>query len=146
MLNKNGKQFYRPLTRKTSENGKLKTIEGTNYNAPPSNNDFRFYEVRVGSGTTEPTMDDVDLEAYVSSLTKISNTEKYPSDYDANYIASYTTSFKNNTDVDVTISEIGVFYAYQYSGVSNICMVAREVISPVTIAPQKTYTFSMTIG
>ena len=51
-------------------------------------------------------------------------------------------TYKNSTNNPITVSEIGWMTSYD----GNTYLLARNVIDPVTIEPEKTYTFSLQIG
>ena len=106
--------------------------------------------VAVGSGTTNPTADDYCLEQVVNSLTVLSSTNSgnRTASYEDNYMHSCSRTYKNNTNSPITISEIGAITPFKnYSGGNmGTFLFAREVITPVTIQPGATYTFSITVG
>lgn len=96
-----------------------------------------------GSGTTEPTADDYTLESPISTLTGSSAT--------CGKTASgkqYTQVVTNETNEDVTITELGLFVlvnaTYNYATVMNSSiMLYREVLdAPVTLEPGQTATFT----
>ena len=59
---------------------------------------------------------------------------------------SIQTTYKNNTNENITIREIGIATG-NYSDLDDYkLLIVREVLdSPVVIKPQKSYTFSITI-
>ena len=101
----------------------------------------------VGSGTTEPTVNDFRLESPVSSLSVVtsSNSGNRAISYDDNFIYTLSKTFRNNTENPITITELGA-YSQELPNSGGVIMYAREVISPVTIQPGATYSFSITIG
>lgn len=101
----------------------------------------------VGSGTTEPTVNDIKMEALVSSLSVVtsSNSGNRAISYDDNFIYTLSKTFRNNTANPITITELGA-YSQELPNNLGVIMYAREVISPVTIQPGATYSFSITIG
>lgn len=100
----------------------------------------------VGSGTTEPTVNDLAMESFVSSLSVVteSNSGNRSISYDDNFMYTLSKTFKNNTNSPVTITELGA-YSQTLPSFGTL-MYAREVISPVTIQPGSIYTFSITVG
>lgn len=97
-----------------------------------------------GSGTTEPTADDYTLESPISTLTGSSAT--------CGKTASgkqYTQVVTNETNEDVTITELGLFVlvhiAYnEASAMKSSIMLYHEVLdTPVTLAPGQTATFTV---
>lgn len=102
----------------------------------------------VGSGTTAPTSADYVMESEISSLTVVSSSNsgnRSPISYAQDYIHSCSKTYKNSTANPITVSEVGIYI----SNVNNIgtFLIAREVLeTPVTIAPGKTYSFSMVVA
>lgn len=144
MINKNGKALLKINNSNSRVVGNYKIADGTEITLGGSSI-FGNIALYVGSGTTEATIDDYNLESEDSDLSVISKSgtdDSSNADYNQNYIASYSGTFKNNTENDITISEIGIMATTSWGKI----LFAREVIEPVVIAPQKTYTFSMTIG
>ena len=101
----------------------------------------------IGTGTTTPTEDDYKLESAVAlaspfgSCTHTDNT------------TSVVRAFTNDTEEDVTITEIGL-YAFMssqssssYSGYWRYpVLVGRKILdAPVTIEPNETYTFTYNV-
>lgn len=110
----------------------------------------RFY---VGSGTTEPTVNDYSMENEITNLTLDSlvttpNNTDLAVDYDNDYIVKYIATYTNNTDSPITVSELGAGFYYNYNSGRRLVdmIIAREVIEPVTIPVGATRTFTITIG
>lgn len=157
MITYNGKAL---LTRFNGSNGsiKCKNTEGTlsliaidTYASKIIGNTDT--KIVLGSGTTTPTKSDYIIETEINtldSLNRINNQINHPNeeygDYDT--IFSMTETFKNNTNSNITVNEIAV-YTYWSSanwGDNKYYMIYREVLdNPVTIEPDKTYAFSVTI-
>lgn len=108
----------------------------------------------LGSGTTEPAKDDYTLEApYAYSeggLHVVSIIESYKENYNTNRV--FTITVKNNSNEDITVSEIGWFLAWCTDGTTGATpsayfknLMAREVIEPVTIHPGEVRAFTMSI-
>ena len=109
----------------------------------------------LGSGMTAPTKDNYTLEApytYASDgLHVVSMAKSYKETYTTNRV--YTITVKNNSNEDITISEIGWFLAWCTDGTTGSTLsayfrnlMAREVFEPVTLQPGETRPFTMTIG
>ena len=141
MLNSQGKFFM-----VSTDTSPLKNINGGNTGSFSMSSFKGNQKLVVGSGTTAPTIQDYAIESPVS-LDLISNTFSIAPSTSSNYMETIQSTFKNNGNTDVTVSEVGLYVDGngEWSG-THTAMVAREVIPPVTIAPGKTYTFSMTIG
>lgn len=106
------------------------------------NTDIAF--LSYGSGTTEPTADDYTLESPISTLTGSSAT--------CGKTASgkqYTQVVTNETNEDITITELGLFVlvnvAYsEASAMKSSVMLYHEVFDiPITIEPGQTATFTV---
>jgi hypothetical protein len=108
----------------------------------------------LGSGTTVPTKDDYTLEVpytYASDgLHVVSMAKSYKETYTTNRV--YTITVKNNSNEDITVSEIGWFLAWCTDGTTGATpsayfknLMAREVFEPVTIKPGETRAFTMSI-
>lgn len=107
-------------------------------------------KIELGSGTTAPTANDLDLEFNITNqLTRISSTDTNATSRDdrtwaKNIISSYSSTFKNNTVNPITVNEIGL--KTQLDGY-NTFLLAREVLDePKVIEPGKSCTFTITIG
>ena len=103
------------------------------------------FKVICGTGSTAPTVNDIALVDMLTkdTLTEISSdaTQK-PRSYVDNFIASYTTTWQNNTGADIVIRELGVIFA----AAGRDYLIARQLIEPTTLRAGKTYTLTMTIG
>lgn len=156
-------------------------ISSGNYNISGSSSDTSTastntveYMVLVGSGTTEPTVEDYILEQRIGlttgatieegKLRLITATKRAMEVNNANHTAKilYQTTYLNPTNSPITVSEVGLG-AYTYSatpsslavwdtagtatGSKNIhYLYTRDVLSsPVTIQPNETYTFDVTL-
>ena len=143
MLNKNGKIFFRNYT--ASGDRAFKTVSGGDP-ITCATSVTGCYGVWVGSGDSDVTMDDYNLESKIETLTEVSQSQDYGDTYNDNYLGIYAGTFKNNTANDITVKEIGVFYYNNYTTNPNPFMIARQVISPVVLQPGDTYTFTVTVG
>lgn len=124
------------------------------YNSEESN----YFGVLVGTGTTEPSYMDYILEnedtnlTYIGShSTDIYNVDEAATDDDYRKLStlkSVSSTFRNDTDSDIVISEIGLFFAYNRSLKSDDAfLVAREVLeNPITVKPHTIESFTMVMG
>lgn len=147
MLTKNGKYvFGTTFTLNTGANVILKTLQGTIDSNPKSSlyNNMKLY---VGNGTTIPTVDDYNMESKITTLTELGHNRTAPSGISDNFMLTASTTFKNNTNEAITVSELGFITGYndQYPD-SGSFLLAHELIEPVTIQPNETYAFTMIIG
>lgn len=97
-----------------------------------------------GSGTTDPTTDDYTLESPISTLTGSSaSCGKTASG------KQYTQVVTNETNEDITITELGLFVLVHINSISELAMrssvmLYREVLdTPVTLEPGQTATFTV---
>ena len=148
MLTRNGKallfvnkQYNRASIALVATDGTIQTFSASAsdyYNKIYANN-----KLVVGTDSGEPTVDDSNM-IIDSNLTVVSrsNTTNNSASYANNYILSCTATFKNSTNNPITIRQVGIVTDSN----SYIFLMAKEKISSVTIQPQHTYTFSLTIG
>lgn len=117
---------------------------------------YAYNNLRVGTGTTEPTADDYCLEAEISALTLVSSSTSggYANDNlsEGNSAKTIVATYINSTTEAITISEVGYFieYANSYNldgsnETRRNFLMAREVIDPVEIGVGETYTFTFVI-
>lgn len=117
---------------------------------------YAYNDLRVGTGTTEPTADDYSLESETTALTLVSasTTGSYTNDNisEGNSAKTIVATYVNNTEEAVTISEVGYFIehadSYNLDGTNKTSrnfLMAREVIDPVEIGVGETYTFTFVI-
>ena len=99
--------------------------------------------VAVGSGETEPTIDDYALETpLMSTLTRVSMEWQWGSWNTDNKLGWVSTLWRNNTSAPVTVKEIALYMQGQYNDTSNTFCIARSVLeTPVTIGVGDTYNF-----
>lgn len=143
MLNRNGKIFFRKFNDAV---GSLYMKNTSGDSIQYATNNVGCYGIRLGTGDAEVSADDYNLESQTNELTEVSQAQTYGDEWTDNYMASYVGVFKNNTDHDVNIKEVGVFYYDTYYTNPNPYMIARQVISTKTVHPGETYAFSMMIG
>lgn len=104
---------------------------------------------RVGTGKSAETVDDYKLDTDVSEnfeLIGISNDT-------INYGRAFTCLFKNISNTDITINEIGLFMKMygkdypQYFNNSVCCLLARTVLeTPITIKSGETQALNYTLN
>lgn len=106
--------------------------------------------VYIGSGSDPATADDTEL-TLISTLTLIGEEAiegtSTGRSYEDRQISAYTATYRNDTDSNVIVSEVGV--AIRFTGMNyqnEYALLSRDVINPVTIAPGKTYAFSVVWG
>jgi hypothetical protein len=86
-------------------------------------------------------MTDIDAGLTVLNRTR----EGSNGDYHQDYIGIFNTTYRNDTENDIVISEVGIIGSKD-SGTDAV-LIARDVLAtPVTIAPGEAYTFAMYIG
>ena len=107
-----------------------------------------YLRILLGSGTTAPTVDDYDLDNYISTLSVISNSyNNIQPSYNDNLIASAGTIVRNNTNQDITITEVGLCSTHNSSDPDMYILYAREVLeTAVVLHPGDTYSFAMQLG
>lgn len=101
-----------------------------------------------GSGTTAPTIDDIDLENRIKSGLSIScgglNVGKVA---DGQYCAWAAHTVTNTSEEEITISEIGILTNFVTSNTANAAILMERTVldEPVTIAPgeQKIITYKI---
>lgn len=159
MLTKNGKNMLlQAAVDNTSFQADLKTTSGTLTSTSAINNIFSATNFKantgvfssqcvyctVGNGTTEASESDYCMESEISSLTNDSfvatkDLMKKDSVF-GNEKLSYRVSYTNNTTENVTISELGMYYAISET---SIILWYHKTFEPITLAPNETYTFAV---
>ena len=150
MLTRNGKEVIGRLDYTAFR--LIRVYDGTeSVNYFSSSGWLNHYCMVVGSGTTFPTVNDYQLDNEITSLTKLGETKSQGGYYGSNFILTFQATYKNNTDSNITINEVGVcINGNETGGTSDAnadnALILREVLNtPVIIQPQKTYTFSITV-
>lgn len=159
MLTKNGKLFFgiggQAATSISGKSAICSTETGVPAYCATKQTNLRIYP---GTGSAIPTADDYNLQYSDSSLTLVGATHIYSSAYNDNFVLQATSTWRNNTSGPVTIAELGFFVAAfqnndsthpltdNFTTASYAMMIARELITPVTIEPGETYAFTMVIG
>ena len=162
MLTANGKALCKINNSPTKPNSMIvKAIDGNNVTIQNSGEYIygalmSSLKLRVGSNTIPVT--DMDYQFNNGNLNDLgltvlqttgTNDNSSPS-YTQNYIAIFSRTFRNDTENDITVSEIGIIGQGDLESSTLIAdrfiLIARDVIDPVTIAPGEAYTFTMYIG
>lgn len=106
-----------------------------------------------GTGTTPPTLDDYKMESVITSGFTVLSSALIQSQEDGKYIHDRVYSLKNNTENDMTISEIGLFSrvlngSSTSAGYKYVLMFRTVLDNPVTIPPgvAKVVTLRMTFN
>lgn len=97
--------------------------------------------LRIGTGTTEPSFDDYELEQIIDAAPK-SITAARKTSYENSY-EIVTATFLNETDTDWVVTEVGEYLATDMSNETKALLLAREVFDPVTVKPGQTFSVSM---
>ena len=126
------------------------TTEGTQTKVVPisntSTNPSGSYQAFVyGCGTTKESEYDYMLENRLTSLTinSFSMTKNYVTDISVeNVNFAYRAVVSNNTDENITISEIGIVRGVPDTP-SSCVLLYRKTFEPITLAPNDTYTFAI---
>lgn len=144
MLNKNGKLFLRPFTSEETKTS-LDFVDDYNNSRNLSKSYLEFKQVVPGTGTGALSVDDYKVYTYgTSDLTLISSDMTINDTYADNFIATFSSTYKNNGSSAVTITELGVFFSHTTTPQCDM-MISRDIINK-TIEPGETYTFTVTIG
>jgi hypothetical protein len=157
MLTKNGKLFFGYGSDYSGGNGNYKLPNGST--GTLSTDTYTRGIIDIGSGTTTPTSSDYCMENENTTLTYLSDVSDAPigGQYDKNYIYSCTTTYKNNTNNPITVTELGLYRTSsgnrasvpieESTPIENMgVLIAREVIDPVIINPSEVKSFTMVIG
>ena len=152
MLNVNGKALLKITNSQTHSDTTLKTSTGESVgNNTVIHETLGSLALYVGNDNTAPTADDYTMDTTNLGLTVVNTTgtnNSTPGSYTQNYIAIFNRTFKNDTNADITVSEVGIIGSGRgpYSSEKTF-LIARDVLStPVTIAPGDAYTFTMYIS
>lgn len=106
--------------------------------------------IYTGSGTTEPTADDYNLESPYTDVKMVSLTGSSVSTdvHTVPSYKSYTATLSNAAEENRTISEVGLMISFpsSVSGSKAKLLMAREVLdNPITLEPGDTVTFTFRI-
>ena len=114
-------------------NGNVGNNSTYNYNG-----NMNSLRLGLGSGTTPPTFNDYMIEAPLNMSTLKLTAQAHTA---SNYKVTLTATIQNVGDTDFTFSEI-LLLGYN-SGV--LIALTRDVISPVTVEPNKSKTITVVI-
>ena len=133
------------------DEGDVQTFFNSGGNVQYYNELLDGMHIVVGSGNTTPTSSDKAMDSEVTDLTVLSTTGTNNNDnasYEQDYIAIFSRTYRNDTESDIVISEVGIQHYGHASNSAPLAnfLIARDVISPVTIKPGEAYTFTMYIG
>lgn len=157
MLTNNGRLFLLPTSQSCTK--KFKAINGADTVGSDNSNKSAFNNVTyggsllLGDGTTAPTKNDYALEhalensLAVSIISKsnpiISTAQVYSDVPSLLYVTALVT---NETEEDVTISEIGMITSITSSDTSKILLTRTVLTEPITMESGKTYQITVAIN
>lgn len=150
MLNKNGKLMTRIYSNDLSTMSSVTIRDTTNAVASVGSGYTEFLRVAVGSNDTDVSTDDykvTDANNDNLGLTLLSSNASYNHTYADDYVATFTSVYKNNTANDITIKEVGVYMHHTSSPQVDV-MISRDAGASVrrVVTPGETATVSVTIG
>ncbi|MEE3415906.1 MAG: hypothetical protein VZR53_11120 [Prevotella sp.] len=102
--------------------------------------------IRVGTGTTEATEDNYKLENYATGLTCESVVTAIGGNYSKK---TYTATFSNTTDADISVTEIGFFtncYYYTTNQNDNFLLDRIVLDTPITIPAGESKAITYELG
>jgi hypothetical protein len=152
MLLANGKACRRITNNGGINSVTMKDMDGVDvtYNPAYFSTFCSSLQLYVGTGKDEPTVNDysiTDIDAGLTTVIYTGTNNTANASYTENYIGVFTKTYRNDTDEDVTVSEVAIMGYGEYPGnIRRKAIIARDVISPVTIKPGEAYTFTMYIG
>lgn len=157
MLTDNGKAMLK-INDTTSRSGNMymKNTSGSSVTVSNSQNNavsqiYQRAELVVGTGSNPPAASDYSItntDAGLTVVTKTGTNDSTSPSYEQGYIAIFSKTYRNDTGSNVTISEVAIKTLAMdiYSSPQFELIIARDVITPVVIAPGDAYTFTMYIG
>lgn len=105
--------------------------------------------IYTGSGTTEPTADDYNLESPYTDvqMTTCTGSSVESSTNTVSRMKTYTATLENKAEENRTISEVGLMVGFPSSSSDKVkLLMAREVLeNPITLEPNDTVTFTFRI-
>lgn len=140
----NSEQSMRTNSLTSALNNNLMTTE---LNADLSTSTPGGVMLLIGSGSTPATRNDITLESFLTSYQVVSQTCQKFDDYgDTVYVINRIV--KNNTESNMSISEIGLFVSdTSHTNLYVNYMLSRETLNePIVLAPGESHSFTMTIG
>ena len=129
-----------------SGNDSIKSVSGSVYDNTTGANGIDtsgYYKgIALGTGTTPPTYQDFKIEAPVESSGYSNNSYSISADCQQVLAQSYT----NKSSEDIIVTELGLFATDTNTNPNSAkVLLTRNVISPVTIKPNETKTFTIKI-
>ena len=124
----------------------INSISGSLYSNTANNSSIThiggYQGIALGTGTTPPTYSDFKIETPVEPSGYSNNSYSISADCQQVLAQSYT----NKSSEDVIVTELGLFVTDNISNESfPKVLLTRNVISPVTIKPNETKTFTIKI-
>lgn len=108
---------------------------------------YNYISLTFGNGTTEVTADDYQMESPYDTTDHFSWQNQVQSSVVDNLTKVITASIANISDENLTVSEIGVVVSSNATSTPyNHTLIARSLVTPVTIAPNETKTFQYTLN
>lgn len=122
------------------------SVSGSKYSNTTGTNGIdtlgSYKGIVLGTGTTPPTYQDFKIETPVESSGYSNNSYSISADFQQVLTQSYT----NKSSEDIIITELGLFVTKSISNENYAkVLLTRNVISPVTIKPNETKTFTIKI-
>lgn len=129
----------------TGSVGTIYSVSGSSYNNTANNysiNSVGCYQgIVLGTETTLPNYSDFRIETPVEPSGYSNNSYSISADCQQVLTQSYT----NKSSEDIIVTEIGLFVSDDSRGDYAKVLLTRNVISPVTIKPNETKTFTIKI-
>ena len=99
--------------------------------------------IAYGKGTTIATSNDYNLESEITDLTLLGNSLSIT---DNGYVV--VSSIKNTSNADIIVKELGIFETSksEYGEMSTFMLTRNVLETPITIKPNETKTFTVTIN
>lgn len=119
----------------------IRSVAPTHYNFTGYGNFFpNFRGIVFGSGTTPPQKTDYKIENHIADGLTYSNN----STSKTNNIANWVQTVQNTSSEPITISEVGLFSAYNPR---DLCVLLTRTVldNPVVLQPNEVKTFTITI-
>ena len=121
------------------------SVSGSQYSNTASSSIYNIGEykgIALGTGTTPPTYSDFRIETPVEPSGYSNNSYSISADCQQVLTQSYT----NKSSGDIIVTELGLFVTDSDSSANaGKILLTRNVISPVTIKPNETKTFTIKI-
>ena len=125
--------------------GVIYSVSGSRYNNTGKSSIYdigAFKGIALGTGTTPPTYSDFRIETPVESSGYSNNSYSISADCQQVLTQSYT----NKSSEDIIVTELGLFVTDSDTNTNaGKILLTRNVISPVTIKPNETKTFTIKI-